>query len=124
VEYTDSDYPTGVASEYAASDSADASAFFVRAEGRSMTHASIDPGDLLLVEPAKTDPANIPNRAIVLAVTDAGQTVKRYYAAAGMIVLQPDGEEGEPLTISTAPDDQQQTPPRIYRVTEIRKRVG
>ena len=115
-EYTDSDFPPGVADAYVHGDTKDANAFFLRAEGRSMTKAGIDPGDLLLIEPSRA--SRIHNGSIVLAITDRGQTVKRFYDAGDLIVLQPDGLEGEPLTVDKKPKD---PPDRIYPVTEIRK---
>lgn len=115
-EYTDADYPPGFADEYAYSDSSDPNAFFVRAEGLSMTRAGIDSGDLLLVEPARTN--RIHNGSIVLAITDQGQTVKRFYDAGEVILLQPEGTEGETLTIEKKPKD---PPDCFYPVTEIRK---
>jgi SOS-response transcriptional repressor LexA len=117
-QYTDGDYPVGVADEYVHGDTHDANAFYVRAEGQSMTRAGIDPGDLLLVEPSRSD--RVRNGAIVLAITEQGQTVKRFYDTGELIVLQPDGLEGTPLTLAKEPKD---PPDRIYPVTEIRKQL-
>ena len=118
-QYTDGDYPVGVADRYVHGDTRDSGAFYVRAEGLSMSRAAIDPGDLLLIEPSKAD--LVRNGSIVLAITDRGQTVKRFYDAGEVIVLQPDGLEGEPLTLDKKPKD---PPDRIYPITEIRKSLA
>ena len=117
-EYTDADYPVGIADEYVHGDARDPNAFYVRAEGQSMTRAGIDPGDLLLIEPGRAD--RIRNGSIVLAITRRGQTIKRFYDTGDLIVLQPDGVEGAPLTL---PKEESDPPNRIYPVTEIRKQL-
>jgi transcriptional regulator with XRE-family HTH domain len=93
-------------------------AFYVRAEGLSMTRAGIDPGDLVLVEPSRTD--LLRGGRVVLAITDRGAALRRYYETGDVIVLQPDGVEGEPLTIEKTSG----RPVRIHPVTEIRKALG
>jgi SOS-response transcriptional repressor LexA len=90
----------------------DPDAFFVIAEGESMTGGHIAPGSLLLVSPA----ASVNNGQIVLARRgDEEFTVKTLYRKAdGTTILQPMNAAFEPILVEPG------APLTVMRVTEIR----
>lgn len=73
----------------------EASTFFVRVAGHSMTGAGIHDGDLLVVDRA-VEPTD---GAIVVAALDGELTVKRYRIHEERPYLVPESEEHSPLRI-------------------------
>ena len=73
----------------------EASTFFVRVAGDSMTEAGIHDGDLLIVDRAK-EPED---GSVVVAALDGELTVKRYRFEAGQPSLVPEAEGHDPILI-------------------------
>ena len=100
-DLTDLGYPIGHADSYEYSDTKDPHAFFVKANGDSMTGSiddkrNINSGDLLLVEPSM----NVENGNIVLARDDGkGVTIKKFYKSDSQIVLSPLNPKYEPIIV-------------------------
>ncbi len=100
-DLTDLDYPVGNADSYEYSDTKDPHAFFVKANGDSMTGSiddkrSINSGDLLLVEPSM----DVESGDIVLARDDSkGVTVKKFYKSDSQIILHPLNPKYEPIIV-------------------------
>jgi SOS-response transcriptional repressor LexA len=90
----------------------DPDAFFVIAEGESMTGANIPPGAHLLVSPSTP----VHNGNIVLArLGDEEFTVKTYYRqAGGTTILQPMNPAFEPIVVKP------KEPLTVMRIVEIR----
>jgi phage repressor protein C with HTH and peptisase S24 domain len=88
VNFTDKDFPAGVADEYLPGRSRDPNAFYVIAEGDSMM-PDIKPGEPVLIEPnTEVQPNNV-----VLARTDEGVILKRIeYLSDGRILLRSKNE--------------------------------
>jgi DNA polymerase V len=72
-----------------------AATFAVRVSGESMTGAGIFPGDIAVVDRART-PAN---NCIVLALVDGEFTLKRYCVRSGRIVLQAENKAFQDILI-------------------------
>ncbi len=60
--------------------------FLLKVEGSSMTEASIDDGDYILIRQQST----AENRDIVIAIVDGEATVKRFFKHENYILLQPE----------------------------------
>jgi DNA polymerase V len=75
-----------------------AATFAIRIEGDSMTGAGIFPGDIAVVDRARTPV----NGSIVLAVLDGSFTVKRYRNKSGTIWLQAENPAYPDLAVSEA----------------------
>jgi SOS-response transcriptional repressor LexA len=90
----------------------DSDAFFVIAEGESMTGANIPPGAHLLVSPG----APVHNGDIVLArLGDQDFTVKKYFKqAGGTTILQPMNPDYEPIVVKP------KEPLTVMRIVEVR----
>lgn len=74
-----------------------ADAFFLEVEGDSMKELGIVDGDLVLVEPAEEE--EIRNGEVVAARVDGDATVKRYFANAGKVVLEPANTDYAPILV-------------------------
>lgn len=72
-------------------------AFLLEVKGDSMTGLGILPGDYVVVEPA--DEADIQNGEVVAARVDGDATVKRYFANAGKVVLEPANTSYAPVLV-------------------------
>jgi len=73
-----------------------ANTFFAKIKGDSMINVGIFNGDLVLVEECKT----AKNGDIVLARTEEGYTVKRFFKENGHYRLQPENDELEPIIVN------------------------
>jgi SOS-response transcriptional repressor LexA len=93
----------------------DNDAFFVIAEGDSMTGANIPPGAHLLVSPG----AAVHNGSIVLArLGDQEFTVKKYFKqAGGTTILQPMNPAYEPIVVKP------KEPLNVMRIVEVRIKI-
>lgn len=109
LDATDKDYPAGYADRYVRIATRSPSAFFVEAEGDSMTGGRIYEGDLLLVEPD----LEAQSGDIVLAKTKDGCTVKKLIRKSRQIVLQPLNPNYDPIFLGPADDVV------CYRITKI-----
>ncbi|MCA9774280.1 MAG: helix-turn-helix domain-containing protein [Myxococcales bacterium] len=109
LDSTDLDYPAGFADRYVRMATRFPNAFFVEAEGDSMTGGRIYEGDLLLVEP-ELEPQS---GDIVLAKTAQGATVKKLIRKSRQIVLQPLNPNYDPIFLGPADDVV------CYRITRI-----
>jgi len=69
--------------------------FFLRIKGDSMKNAGMLPGDLVLIRSQST----ADNGDVVVALLDGEATVKRFFRENGMIRLQPENDQLEPLLI-------------------------
>jgi DNA polymerase V len=76
------------------------STFCVRARGHSMTGAGILDGDLLIVDRA-IEPAS---GHVIVAVLDGETTVKRLHRQGRRVILLPEAEGYEPITIREGQD--------------------
>lgn len=72
-------------------------AFMLEVKGDSMSGMGILPGDLVVVEPAEAD--DIKNGEVVAARVDGDATVKRYFANAGKVVLEPANPTYAPILV-------------------------
>ena len=73
-----------------------AATFFVRVVGDSMINAGIHAGDLLVVDRS----LEAVNRSIILAVIDGEITVKRFIRHKDQIMLMPENESYQPITVT------------------------
>ena len=94
--FTDLDFPVGIADRYEQASTQDENAFFIIATGDSMVGAGINEGDLLLVEPNK----RVENGDIVLASIDGEKTVKRIKMADDHVLLHPMNPDFETIVIT------------------------
>jgi len=112
-DFTDLDYPPGVADQYELAVTRDPNAFFVVADGNSMIGTDGDlqirSGTYLLVTPN----AEVRNGDIVLAKTEKGVTVKKFHRMPEGVILQPLNPEYPPLVVRNGPDL------RVYRVSQV-----
>jgi len=109
LDATDMEYPAGFADRYVRMATRSDTAFFVEAQGDSMTGGRIYEGDLLLVDP-ELEPQS---GDIVLAKTEEGCTVKKLIRKSRQIVLQPLNPNYDPIFLGPADDV------TCYRVTRI-----
>jgi repressor LexA len=72
-------------------------AFLLEVKGDSMAGMGIMPGDYVIVEPA--DESDIQNGEVVAARVDGDATVKRYFANAGKVVLEPANTNYAPILV-------------------------
>jgi repressor LexA len=72
-------------------------AFMLEVRGDSMQAMGILPGDYVIVEPA--DESEIENGDVVAARIDGDATVKRYFANAGQVVLEPANTNYAPILV-------------------------
>src|SRR3712207_4635617 len=72
-------------------------AVMLEVKGDSMSGMGILPGDLVVVEPADAD--DIQNGEVVAARVDGDATVKRYFANAGKVVLEPANPNYAPILV-------------------------
>ncbi|HEX6912477.1 MAG TPA: transcriptional repressor LexA [Longimicrobium sp.] len=72
-------------------------AFLLEVKGDSMAGLGILPGDYVVVEPA--DEADLENGEVVAARVDGDATVKRYFANAGKVVLEPANPNYAPILV-------------------------
>jgi repressor LexA len=72
-------------------------AFMLEVKGDSMQAMGILPGDYVIVEPA--DEGDIQNGDVVAARIDGDATVKRYFANAGQVVLEPANTSYAPILV-------------------------
>ncbi len=106
----DLDFPPGFGADYELTDSTDANAFYVIAQGDSMVGGRIKEGDYLLVSPnMQCNPGDI-----VLAKTDEGVTIKRYIRDGNAVSLEPLNPAYHPIRIGKRSDL------KIYKVAEIK----
>lgn len=106
----DLEFPPGFGADYELTDSKDANAFYVVAEGDSMVGGRIQEGDYLLVSPnMQFDPGDI-----VLAKSDEGVMVKRYVRRGDRLVLEPLNPAYDPILLEHRSDL------KIYRIAEIK----
>lgn len=113
LDQTDLDFPVGVSEQYLVTAIEDPNAFYVEAQGESMTGGRILPGDMLLVSPA----AEVRPGHIVLAKGPDGVTVKVFRQRNGEIVLQALNPDYPDLVVAPHPDF------RVYRVVRVEFRV-
>ena len=109
-DFTDLEFPVGIADRYEQAKTIDENAFFIIAKGDSMVGAGINEGDLLLVEPNK----RVENGDIVLASIDGEKTVKRIKMADDHVLLHPMNPDFETIVI-TDPDKLEKL--IVYRVS-------
>lgn len=113
LDQTDLDFPVGISETYVAADIDDPNAFYVEAQGESMTGGRIHPGDRLLVSPnAEVSPGDI-----VLAKGPQGVTVKRYRPRNGHIILEALNPAFPDIEVTPDPEF------RVYRVVSIQVRL-
>ena len=112
IDFTDLDYPVGVASRYERAPTNDENAFYIIAKGDSMIGSRIHDGDLLLVEPNKP----VENGNIVLANINGEKTVKRFHREEDHVVLQPMNPDFNPIVIAD-PDKLEKLV--VYRITKV-----
>jgi SOS-response transcriptional repressor LexA len=106
----DLEFPPGFGADYELTDSPDANAFYVIAEGDSMVGGRIKEGDYLLVSPnVQCNPGDI-----VLAKSDEGVTVKRYALKNEEVVLEPLNPAYKPIVVGKRSDL------KIYKIAEIK----
>lgn len=74
-----------------------ADAFFLEVRGDSMREMGILEGDLVLVEPGEE--SEIRNGEVIAARVDGDATVKRYFANAGQVVLEPANPDYAPILV-------------------------
>ncbi|HEX8395302.1 MAG TPA: transcriptional repressor LexA [Longimicrobium sp.] len=74
-----------------------ADAFLLEVKGDSMTGMGISEKDMVLVEPVAED--ELQNGDIVAARVDGDATVKRYFANAGQVVLEPANPAYAPILV-------------------------
>jgi SOS-response transcriptional repressor LexA len=117
---TDLDYPVGVAHGYEPMRTDDPHAFFVVAEGDSMTgpyskSRRVEPGDLLLVEPGQA----VNNGDIVFARhRDNGVTVKKFFKRDdGSVELRPINPDYQSIIVPAGETFV------AYRITRITTKV-
>lgn len=79
-----------------------ADAFFLEVKGDSMSGVGILPGDLVLVEPADAD--DLRDGDVVAARLDGDATVKRFFAQAGRVVLEPANPAYAPIVVAEHED--------------------
>ena len=72
-------------------------AFMLEVKGDSMTGLGILPGDYVIVEPAEE--SDIHNGEVIAARVDGDATVKRYFANAGKVVLEPANPNYAPILV-------------------------
>ncbi len=72
-------------------------AFMLEVKGDSMSGMGILPDDLVIVEPAEVD--ELENGEVVAARVDGDATVKRYFANAGQVVLEPANPDYAPIMV-------------------------
>jgi len=77
-----------------------AATFFVRVSGDSMIGAGIHSGDILIVDRA----LEAKDKKVVIAFIDGELTVKRLVRRQGKIVLMPENDKYQPLTIADDAD--------------------
>lgn len=108
-DFTDLDYPPGIAQRYEFAETPDPNAFYVVATGDSMVGGRIEEGDLLLVSP------NTPVESgdVVLAKSEEGITVKKFYPKGNFVILQPLNPDYPPLMVQ--PDENF----RVYKIKKI-----
>ena len=73
--------------------------FFLRAKGDSMINAGIDDGDLVLIH--SQSQAN-KGQIVVALVDDEEATLKRYYPGSGQVILEPENDDYEHITVNLA----------------------
>lgn len=108
-DFTDLSFPGGHADYSMPAATSDEQAFYVIATGDSMTGEDIRDGDLLLVEPSK----EVRDGQIVLAHTDEGCTVKKFFRHKEHIELRPMSPDHKSLFVK---DDKTL---RCYRITGV-----
>jgi len=121
-DFTDLDYPAGVAAEYYPAETNDPNAFYVVAAGDSMVggtgRGDIHDGDLLLVEPNR----RVENGDVVLCRTREGVTVKKYFRnGPDEVVLQPLNHAYPTMVLLASDRDAREAV--IFRVSEKRTRL-
>lgn len=116
-DFTDLEYPVGVADRYEHAPTSDPSAFYVIASGDSMTGIGINEGDLLLVEPHR----RVETGNIVLAKGENGCTVKRFQQRESIIVLLPSNEKYQPIILTEAEIKRDRI--RFFRITKVVREV-
>ncbi len=109
LDQTDLDFPVGISERYFVTDIDDPNAFYVEAQGESMTGGRIHPGDMLLVSPA----AEVAAGHIVLAKGPEGVTVKVFQRRNGLVVLQALNPDYPDLIVEPDPDF------RVYRIVRV-----
>jgi repressor LexA len=72
-------------------------AFMLEVKGDSMAGMGILPADYVIVEPA--DEGDLQNGEVVAARVDGDATVKRYFANAGKVVLEPANPNYAPILV-------------------------
>ncbi|MBW2307466.1 MAG: helix-turn-helix domain-containing protein [Deltaproteobacteria bacterium] len=112
--FTDLNYPVGVADRYELSNTRDPNAFYVIAIGDSMVGGDIREGDLLLVEPAR----EVNSGDIVLARDpEQGVAIKKFFQREGRITLVSLNDKYPPLI--PTPDERF----RVFRITEQKRKL-
>lgn len=111
-DFADLSYPGGHADYAMPAPTSDEQAFYVIAAGDSMTGEDIREGDLLLVEPSK----EVRDGQIVLAHTEAGCTVKKFFRHKEHIELRPVNPDHKSLFVE---DDKTL---QCYRITGVFRR--
>jgi SOS-response transcriptional repressor LexA len=106
----DLDFPPGFGADYELSDTKDLNAFYVIAEGDSMTGGRIQEGDYLLISPNM----RYNSGDIVLAKSEAGVMVKRYVKRGEQVALEPLNPAYTPIFLEGGSDL------KIYKVAEIK----
>ena len=117
VDFTDLNYPAGVADRHEYAPTHDPNAFFVIASGDSMTGSGITEGDLLLVEPAR----EVMNGSTVLAKGENGCTVKKFQRKGDTIVLSPTNDKYEVMILTEK--DVKRDRIRFFRITKIMRDI-
>ncbi len=113
VDFRDLDFPVANAGRYEDAPTKDPNAFYIRAEGDSMSPI-IQEGDLILVEPNEDRDSG----HIVLAQTDKGKVVKRLHITAdGKIMLLSENSQYPPIPIKSKRGF------IAYRVSSITRKV-
>ncbi len=89
--------------------------FALKASGRSMIGAGIEPGDIVIVRQQQI----AENRDIVVALLDGDATLKRLHYSAGTIELRPENARFKPICVG--PDDDLRI---LGKVVAIRRPAG
>lgn len=112
-DFSDLDYPPGIAQKYEFAETPDPNAFYVVATGDSMVGGRIEEGDLLLVSP------NTPVESgdIVLAKSEEGVTVKKLYSKGDFIILQPLNPNYPPIVVQPSENF------KVYKIKKIEIRL-
>ncbi len=112
-DFSDLDYPPGIAQRYEFAETPDPNAFYVVATGDSMVGGRIEEGDLLLVSPNTA----VESGDIVLAKSDEGVTVKKLYNKGDFIILQPLNSNYPPIIVQPSENF------KVYKIKKIEVRL-